>query len=119
TAFNYPLYLNLAKVLPALAVGNAVVLKPSPYTPIEALVLGEVAEEAELPPGVLNVVTGGVPESERLTTHRDVDMGSFTGSDFVATQIIKQAADGLEKDLLDLGGDAPHLRLAGSDVPKF
>ena len=57
TAFNYPLYLNLAKVAPALAMGNSVVLKPSPYTPREAFVLGEIADEAGLPTGVRNVGT--------------------------------------------------------------
>ena len=119
TAFNYPLYLNLAKVAPALAVGNAVVLKPSPYTPLEALVLGEIADAAELPPGVLNVVTGGVPESERLTTHPDVDMVSFTGSDVVGKQIMRQAADGLKKTLLELGGKSPNIVFAGSDVGRF
>jgi aldehyde dehydrogenase (NAD+) len=119
TAFNYPLYLNLAKVVPALAVGNAVVLKPSPYTPVEALVLGEIADAAELPPGVLNVVTGGVPESERLTTHPDVDMVSFTGSDVVGKQIMRQAADGLKKTLLELGGKSPNIVFAGSDVGRF
>ena len=60
TPFNFPLYLNLVKVVPALAMGNTVVLKPSPSTPLEAFVLGEIADEAELPPGVLNVVTGDV-----------------------------------------------------------
>jgi aldehyde dehydrogenase (NAD+) len=119
TAFNYPLYLNLAKVLPALAVGNTVVLKPSPYTPLEALVLGEIADAAELPPGVLNVVTGGVAESEHLTTHPDVDMVSFTGSDFVGKQIMRQAADGLKKVLLELGGKSPNIVFAGSDVGRF
>jgi aldehyde dehydrogenase (NAD+) len=119
TAFNYPLYLNLAKVVPALAVGNSVVLKPSPYTPLEALVLGEIADAAELPPGVLNVVTGGVPESERLTTHPEVDMVSFTGSDLVGKQIMKQAADGLKKVLLELGGKSPNIVFAGSDVRRF
>ena len=119
TAFNYPLYLNLAKVLPALAVGNAVVLKPSPYTPIEALVLGEIADTAELPPGVLNVVTGGVPESEHLTTHPDVDMVSFTGSDAVGKQIMKQAADGLKKVLLELGGKSPNIVFSGVDLRTF
>jgi aldehyde dehydrogenase (NAD+) len=119
TAFNYPLYLNLAKVVPALAVGNAVVLKPSPYTPLEALVLGEIADAAELPPGVLNVVTGGVPESEHLTTHPDVDMVSFTGSDVVGKQIMRQAAGGLKKTLLELGGKSPNIVFAGSDVGRF
>ncbi|HEY4396089.1 MAG TPA: aldehyde dehydrogenase family protein [Acidimicrobiia bacterium] len=119
TAFNYPLYLNLAKVLPALAVGNTVVLKPSPYTPLEALVLGEIADAADLPQGVLNVVTGGVAESEHLTTHPDVDMVSFTGSDFVGKQIMRQAADGLKKVLLELGGKSPNIVFAGSDVGRF
>jgi aldehyde dehydrogenase (NAD+) len=106
-------------VVPALAVGNSVVLKPSPYTPLEALVLGEIADAAELPPGVLNVVTGGVPESERLTTHPEVDMVSFTGSDVVGKQIMKQAADGLKKVLLELGGKSPNIVFAGSDVRRF
>jgi aldehyde dehydrogenase (NAD+) len=119
TAFNYPMYLNLAKVVPALAVGNTVVLKPSPYTPLEALVLGEIADTADLPPGVLNVVTGDAPESEHLTTHPDVDMVSFTGSDFVGKQIMRQAADGLKKVVLELGGKSPNVIFAGSDVARF
>jgi aldehyde dehydrogenase (NAD+) len=119
TAFNYPMYLNLAKVAPALAVGNTVVLKPSPYTPLEALVLGEIADAAQLPPGVLNVVTGGVPESERLTTHPAVDMVSFTGSDLVGRQIMRQAGDGLKKVVLELGGKSPNVVFAGSDVERF
>ena len=69
TPFNFPLYLNLSKVVPALAMGNSVVLKPSPFTPLEAFVLGEIADEAGLPPGVLNVVTGDVEAGEHLTTH--------------------------------------------------
>jgi len=119
TPFNFPLYLNLVKVLPALAVGCTMVLKPSPLTPLEALVLGEIADEAELPPGVLNVVTGDVAESERLTTHPGVDMVSFTGSDAVGKQIMSQAAEGLKKVLLELGGKSPNIVFAGSDVAKF
>ena len=119
TPFNFPLYLNLAKVAPALAVGNTVVLKPSPYTPLEAFVLGEIAEAADLPPGVLNVVTGDVPASEHLTTHPGVDMVSFTGSDAVGKQIMSQAAQGLKKILLELGGKSPNIVFAGSDLDKF
>ena len=77
TPFNFPLYLNLVKVVPALAMGNSVVLKPSPFTPLEAFVLGEIADEAGLPPGVLNVVTGDVEAGEHLTTHPGVDMISL------------------------------------------
>src|SRR5256714_12927419 len=119
TPFNFPLYLNLSKVVPALAAGNSVVLKPSPYTPMEAFVLGEIADAAELPPGVLNVVTGDVAAGEHLTTHPDVDMISFTGSDFVGTKIMGQAAEGLKKILLELGGKSPNIIFAGADVRKF
>ena len=119
TPFNFPLYLNLSKVVPALAAGNSVVLKPSPYTPMEAFVLGEIADAAELPPGVLNVVTGDVAAGEHLTTHPDVDMISFTGSDFVGKKIMSQAAEGLKKILLELGGKSPNIIFAGADVRKF
>ncbi len=119
TPFNFPLYLNLVKVLPALAMGNCVVLKPSPLTPLEAFALGEIAQEAELPPGVLNVVTGDIAASEHLTTHPGVDMVSFTGSDAVGKQIMGQAAQGLKKVLLELGGKSPNIAFAGADVAKF
>ena len=119
TPFNFPLYLNLVKVVPALAAGCTVVLKPSPLTPLEAIVLGEIAQEIDLPPGVLNVVTGDVPASERLTTHPGVDMVSFTGSDAVGKRIMGQAAEGLKKVLLELGGKSPNIVFAGSDVAKF
>jgi aldehyde dehydrogenase (NAD+) len=119
TPFNFPLYLNLSKVVPALAMGNTVVLKPSPFTPLEAFVLGEIADATGLPPGVLNVVTGDVAAGERLTTHPAVDMISFTGSDFVGKKIMGQAAQGLKKILLELGGKSPNIVFAGSDVAKF
>jgi len=119
TPFNFPLYLNLSKVVPALAAGNSVVLKPSPYTPMQAFVLGEIADAAGLPPGVLNVVTGDIPAGEHLTTHPDVDMISFTGSDFVGKKIMSQAAEGLKKILLELGGKSPNIIFEGADVKKF
>ena len=119
TPFNFPLYLNLVKVVPALAVGNAVVLKPSPLTPLEAFVLGDIADEADLPRGVLNVVTGEIAASEHLTTHPGIDMVSFTGSDAVGKKIMGQAAEGLKKVLLELGGKSPNIVFAGSDIDKF
>jgi len=119
TAFNFPLYLNLSKVVPAMAMGNSVVLKPSPFTPMLAFVLGEVADEAGLPPGVLNVVTGDVEASRHLTTHAGVDMISFVGSDQVGKQIMGQAAEGLKKVLLELGGKSPNIVFEGSDLTKF
>jgi aldehyde dehydrogenase (NAD+) len=119
TPFNFPLYLNLVKVVPALAVGCTVVLKPSPLTPLEALVLGDIADHVGLPPGVLNVVTGDVAESEHLTTHPGIDMVSFTGSDAVGKLIMGQAAQGLKKVLLELGGKSPNIVFEGSPIAKF
>jgi aldehyde dehydrogenase (NAD+) len=119
TPFNFPLYLNLVKILPALAVGCTVVLKPSPLTPLEGFVLGEIADEVGLPPGVLNIVTGDRAASEHLTTHPGVDMVSFTGSDAVGKQIMGQAAQGLKKVLLELGGKSPNIVFEGSDLDKF
>lgn len=119
TPFNFPLYLNLVKIIPAMAMGNSVVLKPSPLTPLEAFVLGEIADDVGLPEGVLNIVTGDVDASARLTTHPDVDMISFTGSDGVGKLIMGQAADGLKKVLLELGGKSPSMVFEGSDLAKF
>lgn len=119
TPFNYPMYINLSKVVPALAVGNTVVLKPSPLTPLEAIVLGEVANEVDLPPGVLNVVTGDAAATRHLTEHPDVDMISFTGSDLVGKRIMGQAAGGLKKVLLELGGKSPNIVFEGSDLDRF
>ena len=119
TPFNFPLYLNLVKVVPALAVGCTAVLKPSPLTPLEAFALGRIADEVGLPPGVLNVVTGDVAASEHLTTHPGVDMVSFTGSDAVGKLIMGQAAQGLKKVLLELGGKSPNIVFEGSDIAKF
>ncbi|MGH2792702.1 MAG: aldehyde dehydrogenase family protein [Actinomycetota bacterium] len=118
TAFNFPVYLNLWKLFPALAMGNTVVLKPSPYTPLEAFVLAEIAQEVGLPPGTVNVVTGDLKAAETLTTHPAVDMVSFTGSDQVGRAIQAQAAEGLKKVLLELGGKSPSIVFAGADVAK-
>ena len=118
TAFNFPVYLNLWKLFPALAMGNTVVLKPSPYTPLEAFALAEIAEQVGLPPGTVNVVTGDIAASEALTTHPAVDMVSFTGSDQVGQLIQAQAAQGLKKVLLELGGKSPSIVFAGADLEK-
>jgi aldehyde dehydrogenase (NAD+) len=104
TAFNFPFLLNLQKVGPALAMGNTVILKPSPFTPLEALILGEAAEAADLPPGVLNIVTGGPDVGALLTTDPRINLVSFTGSDAVGAKILEQAAPSLKRVLLELGG---------------
>lgn len=118
TPFNFPFFLNLWKLGPALAAGNTVVLKPSPYTPLEAFLLGEIAEEAGLPPGVVNVVTGGIDAGHELTTSPLVDIVSFTGSDVVGRQVMAQAAQGLKKTLLELGGKSALIVCAGSDLDQ-
>jgi aldehyde dehydrogenase (NAD+) len=104
TAYNFPLFLTIQKVGPALAAGNTVVLKPSEYTPLTAFILAEAVAEADLPPGVLNVVTGGAEVGQLLTTDARVDLVSFTGSDVVGAAIMAQAAPTLKRVVLELGG---------------
>jgi aldehyde dehydrogenase (NAD+) len=104
TPYNFPFFMNIAKVVPALAAGNAVVLKPSPFTPFEALILGDAATQAALPKGVLNIITGGRDVGEMLTTDRRIDLITFTGSDSVGAAIQAQAAPTLKRLLLELGG---------------
>ncbi len=118
TPFNYPFYLNLWKLGPALAMGNSVVLKPSPFTPLEAFFIAEVAEEVELPPGVLNVVTGDEEAGRELTSNPRVDMVSFTGSDGVGRRIMGQAADTLKRLVLELGGKSPNIVFADTDLDR-
>ena len=97
TAYNYPFLLNLAKLGPALASGCTFILKPAPQTPLEAMILGDIATEAGSPPGVFSIVTGGVDVGEKLTTDPRVDQISFTGSDKVGAMIQAQAAPGLKR----------------------
>jgi aldehyde dehydrogenase (NAD+) len=118
TAFNFPFYLNLFKSGPALAAGCTVVLKCSPYTPLEALVLGEAAEVAGLPPGVLNIITGDIDAGEALTRHPDVDIVSFTGSDVVGRKVYGQGAETLKKVVLELGGKSANIILDDVDLDK-
>jgi aldehyde dehydrogenase (NAD+) len=118
TAYNFPLFLNLCKVAPALAAGCTAVLKPSPYTPLEALILGEIAEEAELPPGVLSIVTGDVEARRELTANPMVDVVSFTGSEGVGRQVNIQAADTFKRVVLELGGESANIICADADLDK-
>jgi aldehyde dehydrogenase (NAD+) len=104
TPYNYPYFLNLAKVVPALLTGNTLILKPSPYTPFQALVLAAVAQDAGLPKGVFNVITGDLTVGEELTRDARVDLISFTGSDAVGSAIAAQSAPTLKRLVLELGG---------------
>ena len=116
TPFNAPFFVNLLKVGPALAAGCTVVLKPSEYTPLDALLLGAAAQEADLPPGTLNVVTGGSEVGELLTTDARVDMVTFTGSDAVGAMVMSQAAGTHKHVVLELGGKSAMIVRADADL---
>ncbi len=116
TPYNFPFYLNLGKITQALAVGCSVILKPSPFTPPLALILGEIADEARLPKGVLSIVTGGADVGEKLTTDARVDMISFTGSDRVGALIQAQAAPTLKRCLMELGGKSALIVRHDADI---
>ena len=118
SAYNFPLFLNILKLAPALAAGCTVVLKPAPTTPLEAFVLGEMADEAGLPPGVLNIVTGDAAAGQALTTHPGVDIVSFTGSDAVGRLVYAQAAPSLKKVVLELGGKSANIITADADLGR-
>ncbi len=112
SAYNFPFYLNVWKVFPALMAGCSVVLRPSPLTPLSAMPFGEAAEAAGLPPGVLNVVIDAAVEGGQLiTSHPAVDMVTFTGSTAVGRQIMKQAAETVKKIHLELGGKSAAIYL--------
>jgi acyl-CoA reductase-like NAD-dependent aldehyde dehydrogenase len=115
TPFNFPLLLASWKLAPALAFGNTVVIKPSPETPLTTLRLAELAVEAGLPAGALNVVLGdGVPGSA-LVNHALVDKVTFTGSTSVGKQVAAGASGNLKRVSLELGGKAPNIVFA--DAP--
>jgi aldehyde dehydrogenase (NAD+) len=104
TPYNAGFLLGLVKVVPALAAGNTTIVKPSPFTPLQSLLMAELIAELDLPPGVFNLVTGGNDVGQVLCTDKRVDMVSFTGSDQVGVQIMAQAAPTLKKVHLELGG---------------
>ncbi|MEV0640954.1 aldehyde dehydrogenase [Streptomyces sp. NPDC050619] len=117
--WNFPLTLASWKVAPALAAGCTVVLKPSENSPLSALLLGRLATEAGLPPGVLNVVTGDGPTAGRaIGLHPDVDVLAFTGSTAVGRHFLRYAADSnLKRVWLELGGKSPNIILP--DAPDL
>jgi aldehyde dehydrogenase (NAD+) len=107
--WNFPLLMAAWKLAPALAAGNTVVLKPAETTPLTALLLGELIREAELPPGVVNIVTGAGEPGSALVNHEGVDKIAFTGSTEVG-KIIRRATAGTGKRLtLELGGKAANI----------
>jgi acyl-CoA reductase-like NAD-dependent aldehyde dehydrogenase len=110
TPWNFPLYLASNKIVPALLVGNTVVLKPSPYTPLATLKLGEILRDV-LPPGVLNVVSGGDALGAAMTAHPVPRKVSFTGSVATGKKVAQSAAPDLKHLTLELGGNDPAIVL--------
>jgi len=116
--WNYPLIISAWKLGPALLAGNCVVLKPAEQSPLTAIRLGQLALEAGLPPGVLNVVTGfGEEAGKPLALHADVDMISFTGSTEVGKLMLRYAGESnLKRVALECGGKSPHVVMADADL---
>src|SRR6185437_4448615 len=102
--WNFPLLMLAWKIAPALATGNTVVIKPAKYTPLTALAFAEICQEIDLPPGVVNIVTGDGLTGEALVAHLDVDKIAFTGSTEVGRAIRKATAASHKKLSLELGG---------------
>ncbi|MBI1796222.1 MAG: aldehyde dehydrogenase family protein [Candidatus Eisenbacteria bacterium] len=115
--WNFPMIMVGWKCAPAIAAGNTVVLKPALETPLTAIRIGELALEAGLPPGVLNVLPGrGSVAGEALVKHPLVDKISFTGSTEVGQHIMRVAADTVKKLTLELGGKSPNIVFADADL---
>jgi len=115
--WNFPLLLTAWKVAPALACGNTVIIKPASQTPLTALALAEVAQEAGLPPGVLNVITGpGSTVGQMIVEHPGIDKIAFTGDTSTGKGIMKGSADTLKRITLELGGKSPNIVFADADL---
>ncbi|GAC1656689.1 MAG: gamma-aminobutyraldehyde dehydrogenase [Ktedonobacteraceae bacterium] len=114
--WNYPFMMAAWKIGPALAAGNTVVLKPSVETPLSTLKLGELALEAGIPAGVLNVITSGPGVAQALGSHRNVNMVSVTGSTESGKHIMRAGADSIKRVHLELGGKAPFIVYEDADI---
>jgi len=115
TPWNYPMMMAVWKFAPAIAAGNAVVLKPSDTTPVSTLLLAEIAAEF-LPPGVFNVICGDRDTGRELISHRTPSMVSITGSVRAGMEVARSAADDLKRVHLELGGKAPVVVFDDADV---
>jgi aldehyde dehydrogenase (NAD+) len=114
--WNFPLLMLAWKIAPALAAGNTVVLKPAEFTPLTALAFAELCSEAELPAGVVNIVTGDGETGEALVMHDDVDKIAFTGSTEVGRAIRKATAASHKRLSLELGGKSPFVIFEDADL---
>ncbi len=116
TPWNYPFMMAIWKLGPALAAGNAVVIKPAPNTPITTIELAKIALESGFPAGLINVVTGGAEVGEAICTHPDIRMVSFTGSTRTGQRIAELACPMVKRVTLELGGKAPFVVFADADI---
>jgi len=116
TPWNYPIMMAVWKIGPALAAGCTIVLKPAPTTPLTTLLLGELIQEAGIPDGVVNIVSGGNETGQALVEHPDVRMVSLTGSTNTGKKIMSTAANTLKRVHLELGGKAPVIIFADADI---
>ena len=116
--WNFPFLAVSWKMGPALAAGCTVVIKPSSSTPLSALLLGDIVNQAGVPPGVVNIVSGDAAIGASLVPHPMVDKVSFTGSTAAGTSIMKAAADDIKRVTLELGGKSPNIVFADADVAK-
>jgi aldehyde dehydrogenase (NAD+) len=107
--WNFPLLMLAWKIAPALACGNTVVLKPAETTPLSALAFAEICQQADLPPGVVNIVTGAGGTGRALVTHPGVDKVAFTGSTEVGREIARSVAGSRKRLTLELGGKAANI----------
>ncbi|MFT9448120.1 aldehyde dehydrogenase [Gluconobacter japonicus] len=119
TAWNFPLALCARKIGPAIAAGNTIVVKPHELTPLASLHLAKLVEEAKIPKGVVNIVTGDGPEvGVPLVAHPDVKLITMTGSTPAGKKIMAAAAETLKEVRLELGGKAPFLVMEDADLEK-
>ena len=116
TAYNYPFMIATWKLGPALAAGCTAVWKPAEIDPLAAYEIMRAIEDADLPPGVVNLVVGGPDTGSQLVCHPGVDAVSFTGSVPVGTQVLTDAAPGVKRVVLELGGKSPAVVLDDADV---
>ncbi len=115
--WNYPLYIAIWKIAPALAAGNTIVVKPATLTPLSLLEFAKLAEASGLPPGVLNVVTGpGETIGAELTTSKKVDMVALTGDTATGRKILQMASTNVKRVHLELGGKAPLIVLPDANI---
>ncbi|HTO31645.1 MAG TPA: aldehyde dehydrogenase family protein [Pararhizobium sp.] len=117
TPWNWPINQIALKVVPALATGSTCVLKPSEFTPLNALLYAEMVDEAGFPAGTFNLVNGDGPNAgAALSKHKDIDMMSFTGSTRAGIAVSKDAADTVKRVTLELGGKSPNIVFEDADL---